>query len=75
MEFLVTLVAAPLNKALEVCFLTGFVTAYKLETSKYLKGGVLTLPGWHRRKARRHIRRNSSGFVRVSRMIPAHCPC
>ena len=63
MDFLLTLVANPLSKALEICFVTGFITAYRLESSKRLKGGVLTLPGWHKKRAQRELRSNSSATL------------
>lgn len=64
MDFLVSLVYSPLSKALEVCFVTGFITAYRLESSKHLRGGVLALPGWHKKKAHKK-RRAHTQLMRV----------
>lgn len=73
MDFLLALVASPLSKALEISFLTGFITAYRLEASKHLRGGVLTLPGWQKKKAQQALRRKSSQvLMRVSMCLSAH---
>ena len=70
MDFLLALVASPLTKALEVSFLTGFITAYRLESSKRLRGGVLALPGWQKKKAQQTLKRRSSQvLMRVSQVL------
>ena len=70
MDFLLALVASPLSKALEISFLTGFITAYRLESSKRLRGGVLTLPGWQKKKTQQALKRRSSQtLMRVNHIL------
>ncbi len=67
MEVLLSLVAPSLSKALEVCFLTGFATAYKLQISKGLLGGVGRLPKQKRRRQRPTLATISSlSWVRLT---------
>ena len=44
MDFLMAMLSPTLSKVLEVCFLTGYVTAYRLEAARKLRGGVPHLP-------------------------------
>lgn len=59
------LVSAPLTKALEITFLTGFATAYKLESLTSLRGGLTGLPGWERKKRQKLRQKGSAKLLRV----------
>jgi len=64
MEVLLSLVAPSLNKTLEICFLTGFATAYKLRSVGTLEGGVGHLPKQKRRQKAVLAKLASFGTVR-----------
>lgn len=69
MEVLLSLFAPSLNKTLEICFLTGFATAYKLESARTLRGGVLHLP---RQKQARRQRPMLATISQVNGHIAPH---
>jgi hypothetical protein len=69
MEVLLSLVAPSLNKSLEICFLTGFATAYKLQAVRTLKGGVLYLPKKKQARRQSPMQPNASSLSKVKSTV------
>lgn len=69
MDFLLAALSPAFSKILEVSFLTGYATAYRLENAKTAKGGIPRLPTRSKQYLRSVSSASTAALHRVSPLL------